>query len=94
MNGDWFYSTEYDVFGDGGKATKRSLSGNHARWIITLSKGFKRKDIGKISKSLKAYVCLVLTSQIQARSSIVGNSASVVINSASVALMFTGTRVY
>ena len=24
MNGDWFYSTKYCVFGDGGNATKRS----------------------------------------------------------------------
>ena len=46
------------------------------RWIITHSKGFTRKGIEKISKSVRAYVYLVLTSQIQARSSMVGNSAS------------------
>ena len=48
------------------------------RWIIPQSKGFVRKGIEQISRSVRAYVPLVLTSQVQARSSIVGNSASVV----------------
>ena len=39
------------------------------------SKGFTKKGIEKISRSVRAYVYLVLTSQVQARSSIVGNSA-------------------
>ena len=34
-----------------------------------------KKGIEKISRSARAYVYLVLTSQVQARSSIVGNSA-------------------
>ena len=75
---DWFYSTNYGLFGDGGKATKRSPPYNLTRWIITQSKGFTRKDIEEISRSVRAYVYLVLTSQVQARSSIVGNSASAV----------------
>ena len=41
-------------------------------------KRFYRKDIEKISRSVRAYVYLVLTSQAQARSSIVGNSAPAV----------------
>ena len=41
-------------------------------------KRFYKKDIEKISRSVRAYVYLVLTSQAQARSSIVGNSASAV----------------
>ena len=36
-------------------------------------KGFTRKGIEKISRSVLAYVYLVLTSQVQARSSIAGN---------------------
>ena len=46
--------------------------------IIIQSKGFTRKGTEKISRSVKAYVYLVLTSQVQARSSIVGNSAPAV----------------
>ena len=37
-----------------------------------------RKGIGKISRPVRAYVHLVLTSQVQARSNIVGTSASAV----------------
>ena len=44
--------------------------------IIVQPKGFTRKGIGKISRSVKAYVYLVLTSQFQAQSSIVLNSVS------------------
>ena len=57
---------------------KRSPPNNLTRWIITQSKGFTRKDIEKIRRSVGAYVHLVLTSQVQARSSVVGNSASTV----------------
>ena len=49
-----------------------------ATLIITQSKGFTRKGIGKTSRSVRAYVYSVLPSQVQARSSIVGNSASAV----------------
>ena len=41
-------------------------------------KKFYRKDIEKISRSVREYVYLVLTSQVQARSSIVGNSVPAV----------------
>ena len=41
-------------------------------------KRFYKKGIEKISRSVRAYVYLVLTSQVQARSSIVGNSAPAV----------------
>ena len=45
---------------------------------MTQSKGFTRKGIEKISRSVGAYLYLVLTSQVQVRSSIVGNSVPVV----------------
>ena len=70
--------TGYGIFGHEVKETKRSPPDNLTRWITTQSKGFMRKGIGKISRSVRAYVCLVLTSQAQPRSSIVGNSAPVV----------------
>ena len=48
------------------------------RWIITQSKSFKKRGIEKISRSVRAYVYVVLISQVQARSSIVGKLASTV----------------
>ena len=45
---------------------------------MTQSKGFTRKGIEKISRSMRAYVYLVLISQVQPRPSIVGNSAPAV----------------
>ena len=45
---------------------------------MTQSKGFTRKVIEKISRSVTAYVYLVLTSQVQTRLSIVGNSVPTV----------------
>ena len=42
---------------------------------MTQPKGFTRKSIEKISRSVRAYVYLVFISQAKARSSIVGNSA-------------------
>ena len=67
-----------DFLGDGEKATERSPPENLTRWIITQPKGFRRKGIGKISRSARAYVYLLFTSHVQARSSIVGNAASAV----------------
>ena len=78
MYGDWFCTANYDVFGNGGKTTERSPPDNLTRWIITQSKGFTRKGIGKISRSVTAYIYLVPTSQVQAGSSIIDNSASAV----------------
>ena len=78
MYGDWFYTTDYAIFGHGVKATERPSSYNLMQWIITQPKGFTRKGIEQISRSVRAYVYLILTSQVQARSSIVGNSATVV----------------
>ena len=78
MHGDWFYTTDYGIFGNEVKATERSPPDDLTRWIITWSKGFTRKEIEKISRSVREYVYLVLTSQVQTRSSIVGNSAPAV----------------
>ena len=66
------------VFGHEVKATERSPPDNLTRWIITQSKGFTRKGTEKISRSVMAYIYLVLSVQVQARSTIVGNSAPVV----------------
>ena len=44
----------------------------------TFKRSYDKKGIQKISRSVRAYVYLLLTSQVQARSSIVGNSASAV----------------
>ena len=60
------------------KATERSPPDNLTRWIIMQSKGFTKRGIEQISKSVKAYVYLVLTSQLQASLSIVSNSAPAV----------------
>ena len=78
MHGDWFYTTGYGIFGHEVKATKRSPPDNLARWIMTQSKGFARKGFENISRSVRAYIYLVLISQAQARSSMVGNSAPAV----------------
>ena len=76
MHGDWFYTTDYGIFGHEVKATGRSPSDNLTRWMITQSKGFTKKGIEKISRSMRVYVYLVVTSQVQAKSSIVGNSTA------------------
>ena len=78
MHGDWFYTTDYGIFGHEVKATKRSPLDNLIRLIRTQSKGFTRKGIEKVSKSVRTYVYLVLTSQHQTRSSMVGNSVPAV----------------
>ena len=78
MDGDWFYTTNYAIFGHEVKTTERSPPGNLTRWIMTQSKGFTKKGTEKISRSVMAYVYLVLTFQVQARSSVVGNSAPAV----------------
>ena len=67
MHGDWFYTKDYAIFGHEVKVTKRSPSCNLTRWIIRKSKGFTRKGIKQISRSVRAYIYLVLTSQAQAR---------------------------
>ena len=79
MHGDWTI-TDYAIFGHEVKATERYPPDYLTRWIITQSKGFTKKDVEKISGSVSAYVCLVLTSQVQARSSIVGNCLQWMLN--------------
>ena len=78
MYGDWFYTTDHAIFGHEVKATERSPPDNLTRRIITQSKGFTRKSVEQISRSVRAYVYLVLTSQVQTRSARVGNSAPAV----------------
>ena len=73
-----YMETGYGIFGHEVKATERSPPDNLTQWIITQSKGFTRKGNEKISRSVMAYVYLVLSSQVQARSTIVGNSAPAV----------------
>ena len=45
-------------------------------WIIEKSDGFNDVGLLKISESVRAYACLILSSQASARSGIVGNTAS------------------
>ena len=45
--GDWFYTTDYAIFGHKVKATERSPSDHLTQWIIIQSKGF---TIGKVLK--------------------------------------------
>ena len=78
MHGDWFYTSDYSIFGREVKATESSPPENLTRWIIKRSRGSTRKKIEKISRSVRACVYLVLTSQIQARSGIVRNSVPAV----------------
>ena len=78
MYGEWFYATGYGIFGHEVKATERSPPDNLTQWIITQSKGFTRKGIKKTSRSVMAYVYLVFSFQVQAMSTIVGNSAPAV----------------
>ena len=78
MHEDWFYPTDYGIFRHGVKATGRSPPDKLTRWMITQSTGFTGKGIEKISRSVRTYIYLVLTSQVQAISSIVGNSTPAV----------------
>ena len=54
MNRNWFYIRKYDIFSNGGKATKRSPPNNLTQWILTQSKGFTREGIVKISRTVRA----------------------------------------
>ena len=46
------------------------------RWTIEKSQGFTDIGLLRISESVRAYACLVLSSQASARSRIIGNTAS------------------
>ena len=46
------------------------------RWIIEKSEGFTNVELYRISKSVRAYAYLILSSQASARSSIIGNTSS------------------
>ena len=64
IHGNWFDTTGYGIFGNEVKATKRSPPNNLIRWITTQSKGFTRKGIKKISRSVRGYVYLIFISQV------------------------------
>lgn len=72
------YTIKYSNFGDERKAIQRPPSDNFTLWIITHSKSVTRKGKGNVSRSVWEYIYLVFTSQVQARSIIVGNSVSAV----------------
>ena len=42
MYEDWFYTTDYGIFGHEVKTTEESSPDNLTRWIITQSKGFTK----------------------------------------------------
>ena len=67
LHEDWFYTTGDAILGHELKATKTSPPDNLTRWIIRQSKGFTSRGIEKISRSVRVYVYLVLTSRVQAR---------------------------
>ena len=75
INEDWFHAIPPCNFGDNGKAIPKSPSDNLARWINMQSKCHTRKGIKKVSRSVRVYIYIVLTSQAQARLRIVDNSA-------------------
>ena len=75
--GDWYYTEKWAVFCcNGVKRTKVAPPKNLTHWILKISKGFTRIGLTMISKSVRAYVCLLLTSQVQARSKIVGETTN------------------
>ena len=77
--GDWYYTEKWAVFcRNGGKRTKVAPPKNLTRWILKTSKGFTCIGLPMISKSVRAYVYLLLTSQVQARSKIAGKTTNVV----------------
>ena len=47
MHGDWFYTTDYAIFGHEVKATERSPTENLTGWVTAQSKGFTKKGIDK-----------------------------------------------
>ena len=53
MNVNWFYMPKYGAFSDKEKVTEKSPSGNLTQWIV---KGFKRKGIKRVSRSVRAYI--------------------------------------
>ena len=75
--GDWYYTEQWAVFCcNGGKRTKVAPPKNLTRWILKTSKGFTRIRLPMISKSVRAYVYLLLTLQVQAISKIVGKTTN------------------
>ena len=60
MDWDWFYLVTFSNIGDDGKATQRLPPDN-----FTESKGFMRKSIAEVSRSVWPYFCLVLASHIK-----------------------------
>ena len=45
MHGDWFYTTDYAIFGHEVKAIERSPPDNLTRWVITQSNSFTKKAL-------------------------------------------------
>ena len=75
--GDWYYTEKWAVFFcNGRKRTKVAPPKNLTRWILKTSKGFTRIGLTMVRKSVRAYVYLSLTSQVQARSKIVGKTTN------------------
>ena len=75
--GDWYYTEKWAVFCcNGGKRTRVAPPKNLTRWILKTSKDFTHIRLTMISKSVRAYVYLSLTSQVQARANIVGKTTN------------------
>ena len=56
MHDDWFSKTAYGALSDGEKTVERFPPNNLTRWIIVQNKGFIRKGIEKVSKSVQTSI--------------------------------------
>ena len=56
MHGDWLYKMAYENGSHGEKTAKRFAPNNLTRWIITQYKGFIRKGIEKVRKSVRTSI--------------------------------------
>ena len=61
------------------KQTKYThFSNDYSRWILDKSHGLTRIGIEKLSESVRMYAYLILSSQANARSSIIGNNSKAI----------------
>ena len=76
INGDWAYTAQWGVFGsdhdfpDGSKMTKAPPTPNYCSYMLDKSYGLTQKALNLISESVRAYIYLILTAQINSRSNI------------------------
>ena len=81
IRGDWYYTPSGGIFRENEKGVIEKAvqvgfapSSNYCEWIIARGSGFTKRGIQKVSETVMAYVYLVLNSQANARSTLIGNS--------------------